>query len=52
MHTENPHEVVESLIPLMEEAEAVVPYELHHRMPVKLGVRIPQLNTMKITLFN
>ncbi|KAH1197880.1 Protein SUPPRESSOR OF QUENCHING 1, chloroplastic [Glycine max] len=52
VHTENPQEVVESLIPLMEEAEAVVPYELHHRMPVKLGVRIPQLNTMKITLFN
>lgn len=51
-YAENPQDAAESLIPLLEEAEAAVPQEFHPRTPVKLGVRIPQLNTMKITLFN
>ncbi|TKY62930.1 Nucleoside-triphosphatase protein [Spatholobus suberectus] len=36
-YAENPQQAAESLVPLLEEAEAAVPEELHFRTPVKVG---------------
>ncbi|RDX67306.1 Apyrase 2, partial [Mucuna pruriens] len=36
-YAENPQEAAESLVPLLEQAEAVVPQELHHKTPVRVG---------------
>ncbi|XP_028778153.1 nucleoside-triphosphatase-like [Neltuma alba] len=36
-YAENPEKAAESLIPLLEEAESVVPKRVHHKTPLKLG---------------
>jgi len=37
-YADNPKEAAKSLIPLLEEAEDVVPEDLHPKTPLRLGV--------------
>jgi len=39
-YADNPENAAKSLVPLLEEAESVVPQELYPTTPVKLGVRL------------
>lgn len=42
-YADNPQQAAESLIPLLEEAESVVPEDLYPTTPVKLGVGVSGL---------
>lgn len=38
-YADNPEQAAKSLIPLLEQAENVIPEDLHPKTPVTLGVR-------------